>query len=114
MVAKAMNDKVTEEALKIEEMSAQEKVKHVFRIAKVKANNKKHIMGNHCMRGQDGQLKLRLKDRLNLWKDCCEELLNKENPWASGLKMRPNIGPVQNIISEEVSGTGDVENENAG
>jgi len=46
------------------------------------------------MRGQDGQLKLRLKDRLNLWKDYCEELLNKENPWTCGLEMRPNIEPV--------------------
>jgi len=34
------------------------------------------------MRGQDGQLKLRLKDMLNMWKDYCEELLNKENPWV--------------------------------
>jgi len=70
-----MNDKVTEEEPKIEEMSAQEKMKYIFRIAKVKANNKKGIVGNPYMRGQDGQLKLRLKDRLNLWKDYCEELL---------------------------------------
>jgi len=45
-----MNDKVTEEALKIEEMSAQEKLKHIFRLAKVKANNYKDIVGNPCMR----------------------------------------------------------------
>jgi len=32
LVAKAVNDKVTEKALKIEEMSAQEKMKHIFRI----------------------------------------------------------------------------------
>jgi len=37
-------------------------------MAKVKANNKKAIVGNPRMRDQDGQLKLRLKDRLNLWK----------------------------------------------
>jgi len=43
------------------------------------------------MRGQDGQLKLWLNDRLNLWKDYyCEELLNKENPWECGLEMRLN------------------------
>jgi len=51
-----MNDKVAEEALKIEEMSAQtaqEKLKHIFRMVKVKANNKKGIVGNPCMRGQD-------------------------------------------------------------
>jgi len=39
---------------------------------------------------------------LNLWKDYCEELLNKQNPWACGLEMRPNIGPVQDITSVEV------------
>jgi len=42
-------------------------------------NNKKDTVGNPCMRGQDSDLKLWLKDRLNLWKDNCEELLNKEN-----------------------------------
>jgi len=47
---------VIEEALKIEEMSAQEKIKHIFRMAKVKANNKK--VGNPYLRGQDGQLKI--------------------------------------------------------
>jgi len=80
IVAKAINDKVTEEALKIEEKSAQEKMKHIFQMTKVKAKNKKDIVENPCMRGQNGQLKLRLKDRLNPWKDYCEELLNKENP----------------------------------
>jgi len=54
IVAKAMNDKVTEEALKIEEISAQEKMKHIFRMAKVKTNNQKNIVGNLRMRGQDG------------------------------------------------------------
>jgi len=38
-----MNDKVNEEVLKIEGMSAQEKIKHIFLMAKVKANNKKDI-----------------------------------------------------------------------
>jgi len=51
-------------------------MKHIFRMMKVKANNKQDIVGNPGMRSQDGQLNLRLKDRLNLWK----ELLNKENP----------------------------------
>jgi len=52
-------------------------------MAKVKANHKKDIVRNPCMRGQDGhfgQLKLRLNDRLNLWKGYCEELLNIQNP----------------------------------
>jgi len=51
-----MNDNVTEEALKIEEMSAQEKKETHFpngEITKVKANNKKDIVGNPCTRGQD-------------------------------------------------------------
>jgi len=69
-------------------MSAQEKMKHIFRMTNVKENNKKHIVRNRCMRGQYGQLKLRLNERLNLWKDYCEELLNKENLWACGLEMR--------------------------
>jgi len=76
-------------------------MKRIFQIVKVNAN-KKDIVGNPCMRGQDGQSKLHRKDRLNLWKDYCEELLNKENPWACGLEMRSNIGHVQGITSEEV------------
>jgi len=47
-------------------------------MAKVKVNNKTDIVGNPCMRGQDGQLKLQLKNRLNLWEDYCEELLHKK------------------------------------
>jgi len=39
---------------------------------------------------------------LNLWKDYSEKLLNKENPWACGLEMRPSIGPVQDITFEEL------------
>jgi len=39
---------------------------------------------------------------LNLWKDYCEELLNKENPWTCALEMRPNIGPINDTTSEEV------------
>jgi len=70
-------------------------------MAKVKANNKKDIVRNPCMRDQDGQLKLRLKYRLNLWKDYCEDLLNKESPWACALEMRPNKGLVQDMSSEE-------------
>jgi len=40
---------MTEEALKIEEISAQKKMKHIFRMAKVKASNKKDIVGNPCI-----------------------------------------------------------------
>jgi len=43
---KAVNDKVTEEALKIEKTSAHAKMKHIFRMEKVKANNKKDIVEN--------------------------------------------------------------------
>jgi len=56
-----MNDKVIEEALKIKEMSVQKKIKHIFRIAKVKASYKKVIVENPCMSSQDGLLKLQLK-----------------------------------------------------
>jgi len=72
-------------------------------MAKVKANNKKDIVGNPCMRGQNGQLKLRLKDRLNLsvcGKITMKNLLNKENPWTCGLETRLNIGPVQDPFEE--------------
>jgi len=37
-------------------------------------------------RGQDDLLKLWRKDRLNLWKDYSEDLLNKENPWTCTLE----------------------------
>jgi len=94
------------ENAKIARLDAILKMKHIFQMAKVKANNKKDIVGNSCVRGQDGQLKLRLKYRLNLWKDLyCEELLNTENSWTCDLEIKTNIGPVQGIKSEEAEQT---------
>jgi len=42
------------------------------------------------------------KGQVESMEDYCDELLNKENPWACGLEMRPNIGPVQDMSSEEM------------
>ena len=50
-------------------------------MARTKAMCKRDIVGSPCMRSQDGQLQMKLADRLRLWKEYWEKLLNEENLW---------------------------------
>ena len=54
------------------------------------------------MRSQDGQLKMQLVDKLKLWKEYCEKLLNEKNLWDNTLEVEQNVGPVKDITVEEV------------
>ena len=54
------------------------------------------------MRSQDGQLKMQLVDKLQLWKEYCEKLLNEENLRNNTLEVEQNVGPVKDITVEEL------------
>ena len=60
------------------------------------------VVGCPCMKSQDGQMKMQLADRLKLWKEYCEKLLNAENVWDGLLEVEQNVGPVKEITVEEV------------
>ena len=101
-VAMAMKEAAPKEASEIENMRLEERLRHVYRMAKAKANSKKDVVGNPCMRGHDGRLRLLLDDRLKMWKEYCEELLNKEYTWENTLERRQVEGPVWEVTVEEV------------
>ena len=82
-----MHDEARKEAQRIEEMKVEERMRHVYRMAKTKALCKKDVVGCPCMRGQDEKLKMQLTDRLKLWKVYCEKLLNEENLWDDTLEV---------------------------
>ena len=97
-----MHDEARKEAQRIEEMKVEERMRHVYRMAKVKALCKRDVVGCPCMRCEDGKLRMQLKDMLKLWKDYCENLLNEENLWDNTLEVEKNVGPVKVITVEEV------------
>ncbi|CAK8687323.1 unnamed protein product [Clavelina lepadiformis] len=83
-------------------MRMEERMRHSYRMARTKAMCKRDIFGSPCMRSQDGQLQIQLSDRLKLWKEYCEKLLNEENLWDITLKSKENVGPVKEITVQEV------------
>ncbi|CAK8687404.1 unnamed protein product [Clavelina lepadiformis] len=80
----------------------EERMRHIYRMARTKAMCKRDIVGSPCMRSQDGQLQIQLADKLRLWKEYCEKLLNEENLWDITLKSKENVGPVKEITVQEV------------
>lgn len=101
-VAKAMNKEAVCEVEKIESMRTEERMKYIFRMAKKETESHKDVIGSSCMRSQDGHLKLRLEDRLKIWEEYSEDLLNKENSWENNLESKQNEGPFMEVSGNEV------------
>ena len=43
--------------------------------------NNKDIVEMPCIRGKDGNIKVSLEDKMEVWKEYEEKLLNEENEW---------------------------------
>ena len=54
------------------------------------------------MKNREGKLKVLLKDRLDVWKEYAEDLLNRENEWQNDLVSDANEGPVVKVDVVEV------------
>ena len=54
------------------------KPNNIFTLVKFMKKDKKDIEGR-CMRGKDGRLGFRKKDRKRKWRNHMEEIMNKEN-----------------------------------
>ncbi|CAK8687530.1 unnamed protein product [Clavelina lepadiformis] len=83
-------------------MRMEERMRHIYRMARTKAMCKRDIVGSPCMRSQDVQLQIQLADKLRWWKEYCKKLLNEENLWDITLKPKENVGPVKEITVQEV------------
>ena len=54
-------------------------LQYVFKLCKQSKKNKKDIMGMPCILGKDGKLKVTLQEKIKVWKEYEEKLLNEEN-----------------------------------
>ena len=79
-----------------------EAMKYIFRMARQSKKDKKDVVGMPCVRGTDGKLVLTLKDKIKVWKEYEEILLNEENEWSNDLKMAKVEGPCENVSVEAV------------
>ena len=60
-------------------------MREIFKMTKVKARDKQDVSGVKCVKNGEGELKVLLKDRLDVWKEYTEDLLNRENKWQNDL-----------------------------
>ena len=69
----------------------------VFRIAKTMVKDNRDIIGEQCIRNDDGDLAINEEDKKIAWKNYYERLLNTENEWDSN-----NLNPVEPVESAAI------------
>ena len=76
--------------------------KKAFKMARQTARDRQEVVGVPCIRGEDGNLVVSLKERLGVWKIYTDELLNVENAW-NGLAVADAVeGPCETVTLAEV------------
>ena len=64
-----------------------------FHIAKQRAKKKRDIIGVPCIQDENGNLKMEIGERLEVWRGHCERLMNVENAWDGEVHYVPVEGP---------------------
>ena len=54
-------------------------------------------MGMPCILGKDGKLNVTLQEKIKVWKQSEEKLLNEENNWNKSLEIRKVEGPCEQV-----------------
>ena len=73
----------------------------MIRLVKGLKTDSKEVEGGWCMRGSDGKLCLRKKERGKVWKDYMERIMNEENDWYSNAEGDAVEGPVVCVSRKE-------------
>ena len=102
VIAKAIDKEAKEQLRKFVEMPLSERMREIFKMTKAKARDKQDVAGVKCVKNREGELKVLLKDRLDVWKEYAEDLLNRENEWQNDLVSDANEGPVVKVDVVEV------------
>ena len=78
---------------------------HNFKKAKILKRDNVDVVGEKCVRNDDGKLTLTVDDKLKAWQSHFRKLLHVEFPWnaANMSEEAPVEGPVINIKPEIVS-----------
>ena len=61
-----------------------------FKLRKQSKKDKKDKMGMPCILGKDGKLKVTLQEKIKVWKEYEEKLMDKENYWNISLEWSPS------------------------
>ena len=64
-----------------------------FHIAKQRARENRGIIGVPCIQDENGNLKMEISERLEVWRGYCERLMNVENNWDGEVDYVPVEGP---------------------
>ena len=59
-------------------------------------------MGMPCILGKDGKLKVTLQEKIKIWKEYEEKLLNEENDWNKSMEITKDEGPCEQVSTEDV------------
>jgi hypothetical protein len=81
-----------------------DKLNHVFRLARKMRSENQDIIGEKCIRNEQGIIAYEEKEKLDIWKNHYENLLNAEFPWdePSLSSADPVLGPSIQISDEMV------------
>ena len=96
-VLKAMREKAEEALTELQNCH-----NGMFRLVKALKIDSKEVNGGMCMRGSDGKLCFREKERGNVWKDYMERIMNEENDWDRNVEGDAVEGPVVCVSREEM------------
>ena len=55
-----------------------------------------------CILGKDGKLKVTLQEKIKVWKEYEEKLLNEEYDWNKSLEITKVEGPCEQVSTENV------------
>ena len=58
-------------------------------------------MGMPCILGKDGKLKVTLQEKIKVWKEYEEKLLNEENDWNKSMEITKVEGPCEQVSTED-------------
>ena len=59
-------------------------------------------MGMPCILGKDRKLKVTLQEKIKVWKEYEEKLLNEENDWNKSTEITKVEGPCEQVFTEDV------------
>ena len=65
-------------------------------------DRKTYIIGMPRVRGTNRRLMVTPKEKLKVWKEYAEKLLNEENVWSQELVTERVEGPCEYVVPEEV------------
>ncbi|XP_046851166.1 uncharacterized protein LOC124444598 [Xenia sp. Carnegie-2017] len=98
-VAKAIERHQKELLVKMQENGR----KALFRTARRSKKERNDILGAPGVQNHDGELKVLLEDRLEVWRAYCDRLMNVENEWNGEVEADEVLGPWEIVTVDEVA-----------